>query len=148
MSFSQNSKIYIAGHNGMVGSPIFRNLKSLGYHKLILKPSKDLDLRNQEQTQDFFKKEQPEFIFLAAAKVGGILANSTFKADFIYDNLKYSIRNIIRYIGEIECDTGMPHETAQKFLDVSKINNLCCKADLKIKAGIALNYNWDTQNLN
>ena len=87
MSFSLNSKIYIAGHNGMVGSAICRKLKSLGYCNLILKSSKDLDLRNQKQTQDFFKKEQPEFVFLAAAKVGGILANSTFKADFIYDNL-------------------------------------------------------------
>ena len=87
MSFSQNSKIYIAGHNGMVGSAICRKLNSLGYHNLILKSSKDLDLRNQKQTQDFFKKEQPEFVFLAAAKVGGILANNTFKADFIYDNL-------------------------------------------------------------
>ena len=147
MSFSQNSKIYNAGHNGMVGSPIFRNLKSLGYHKLILKPSKDLDLRNQEQTQDFFKKEQPEFIFLAAAKVGGILANSTFKADFIYDNLKYSIRNIIRYKGEIECDTGMPHETVRKLLDVSKINNLGWKANINLNTGIALAYDWYTENL-
>jgi GDP-L-fucose synthase len=95
MSFSQNSKIYIAGHNGMVGSAICRKLNSLGYHNLILKSSKDLDLRNQKQTQDFFKKEQPEFVFLAAAKVGGILANSTFKADFIYDNLMIQ-NNVIK----------------------------------------------------
>ena len=95
MSFSQNSKIYIAGHNGMVGSAICRKLNSLGYHNLILKSSKDLDLRNQKQTQDFFKKEQPEFVFLAAAKVGGILANSIFKADFIYDNLMIQ-NNVIK----------------------------------------------------
>ena len=95
MSFSQDSKIYIAGHNGMVGSAICRKLNSLGYHNLILKSSKDLDLRNQKQTQDFFKKEQPEFVFLAAAKVGGILANSTFKADFIYDNLMIQ-NNVIK----------------------------------------------------
>jgi GDP-L-fucose synthase len=79
----------------MVGSAICRKLNSLGYHNLILKSSKDLDLRNQEKTQDFFKKEQPEFVFLAAAKVGGILANSTFKADFIYDNLMIQ-NNVIK----------------------------------------------------
>ena len=87
MSFALNSKIYIAGHNGMVGSAICRKLRSLGYQNLILKSSNELDLRNQKRTEDFFKKEKPEFVFLAAAKVGGILANSTFKADFIYDNL-------------------------------------------------------------
>ena len=67
MSFSHDSKIYIAGHNGMVGSAISRKLKSIGYHNLITKSSKELDLRNQKQTQDFFKNEQPEFVFLAAA---------------------------------------------------------------------------------
>ena len=311
MSFSLNSKIYIAGHNGMVGSALCRKLKSLGYHNLILKSSKDLDLRNQKQTRDFFKKEQPEFVFLAAAKVGGILANSTFKADFIYDNLmiqnnilknahyygvekllflgssciypkdslqpikeeyllsgylestnepyaiakiaglkmceyfreqygcnfisamptnlygpndnfepktshvfaalirkfhdakiynypkvelwgsgspkreflhvddlanaliflmenyhlketinigsgedisikelSYYMRDIIGFKGGIEWDTSMPDGTAQKLLDVTKINNLGWKADVKLKDGIALTYNWYTQNLN
>ena len=310
MSFSQNSKIYIAGHNGMVGSAICRKLNSLGYHNLILKSSKDLDLRNQEQTQDFFKKEQPEFVFLAAAKVGGILANSTFKADFIYDNLmiqnnviksahnygvekllflgssciypkyslqpikeqyllsgyleatnepyaiakiaglkmceyfreqhgcnfisamptnlygpndnfdpktshvfaalikkfhdakinnqpkvelwgsgspkreflhvedlanaliflmenydsketinvgtgkdisikelSYSMQNIIGFNGDIEWNTSMPDGTARKLLDVSKINNLGWKADIKLNKGIALTYDWYTENL-
>ena len=311
MSFSHNSKIYIAGHNGMVGSAICRKLNSLGYHNLILKSSKDLDLRNQKQTQDFFKKEQPEFVFLAAAKVGGILANSTFKADFIYDNLmiqnnviksahnygvekllflgssciypkdslqpikeqyllsgyleatnepyaiakiaglkmceyfreqhgcnfisamptnlygpndnfdpktshvfaalikkfhdakinnqpkvelwgsgspkreflhvedlanaliflmenydsketinvgtgkdisikelSYSMQNIIGFNGDIEWNTSMPDGTAQKLLDVTKINNLGWKADVKLKDGIELTYNWYTKNLN
>tara|TARA_B100001093_G_scaffold160214_1_gene152575 strand:- start:649 stop:1584 length:936 start_codon:yes stop_codon:yes gene_type:complete len=310
MSFSHNSKIYIAGHNGMVGSAICRKLKSLGYHNLILKSSKDLDLRNQEQTQDFFKKEQPEFVFLAAAKVGGILANSTFKADFIYDNLmiqnnviksahnygvekllflgssciypkdslqpikeqyllsgyleatnepyaiakiaglkmceyfreqhgcnfisamptnlygpndnfdlktshvfaalikkfhdakinnqpkvelwgsgspkreflhvedlanaliflmenydsketinvgtgedisikelSYSMQNIIGFNGDVEWNTSMPDGTARKLLDVSKINNLGWKANIKLNAGIALTYDWYTENL-
>lgn len=310
MSFSQNSKIYIAGHNGMVGSAICRKLNSLGYHNLILKSSKDLDLRNQKQTQDFFKKEQPEFVFLAAAKVGGILANSTFKADFIYDNLmiqnnviksahnygvekllflgssciypkdslqpikeqyllsgyleatnepyaiakiaglkmceyfreqhgcnfisamptnlygpndnfdpktshvfaalikkfhdakinnqpkvelwgsgspkreflhvedlanaliflmenydsketinvgtgkdisikelSYSMQNIIGFNGDIEWNTSMPDGTARKLLDVSKINNLGWKADIKLNKGIALTYDWYTENL-
>ena len=310
MSFSQNSKIYIAGHNGMVGSAICRKLNSLGYHNLILKSSKDLDLRNQKQTQDFFKKEQPEFVFLAAAKVGGILANSTFKADFIYDNLmiqnnviksahnygvekllflgssciypkdslqpikeqyllsgyleatnepyaiakiaglkmceyfreqhgcnfisamptnlygpndnfdpktshvfaalikkfhdakinnqpkvelwrsgspkreflhvedlanaliflmenydsketinvgtgkdisikelSYSMQNIIGFNGDIEWNTSMPDGIARKLLDVSKINNLGWKADIKLNMGIALTYDWYTENL-
>ena len=310
MSFSHNSKIYIAGHNGMVGSAICRKLNSLGYHNLILKSSKDLDLRNQEKTQDFFKKEQPEFVFLAAAKVGGILANSTFKADFIYDNLmiqnnviksahnygvekllflgssciypkdslqpikeqyllsgyleatnepyaiakiaglkmceyfreqhgcnfisamptnlygpndnfdpktshvfaalikkfhdakinnqpkvelwgsgspkreflhvedlanaliflmknydsketinigtgddisikelSYSMQNIIGFNGDIEWNISMPDGTARKLLDVSKINNLGWKANIKLNAGIALTYDWYTENL-
>ena len=310
MSFSHHSKIYIAGHNGMVGSAISRKLKSLGYHNLITKSSKELDLRNQEQTQDFFKNEQPEFVFLAAAKVGGILANSTYKADFIYDNLmiqnnviksahyysvkkllflgssciyprdasqpikeeyllsgylestnepyaiakiaglkmceyfreqygcnfisampsnvygpndnfdpktshvfaalikkfhdakihnqskveiwgsgspkreflhvddlanaliflmenyhsketinigtgqdisikelSYSMQNIIGFNGELEWNTSMPDGTAKKLLDVSKINNLGWKADIKLNTGIALTYDWYTKNL-
>ena len=310
MSFSHHSKIYIAGHNGMVGSAISRKLKSLGYHNLITKSSKELDLRNQEQTQDFFKNEQPEFVFLAAAKVGGILANSTCKADFIYDNLmiqnnviksahyysvkkllflgssciyprdasqpikeeyllsgylestnepysiakiaglkmceyfreqygcnfisampsnvygpndnfepktshvfaalikkfhdakihnqskveiwgsgspkreflhvddlanaliflmkkyhsketinigtgqdisikelSYSMQNIIGFNGELEWNTSMPDGTAKKLLDVSKINNLGWKADIKLNTGIALTYDWYTKNL-
>ena len=310
MSFSHDSKIYIAGHNGMVGSAISRKLKSIGYHNLITKSSKELDLRNQKQTQDFFKNEQPEFVFLAAAKVGGILANSTYKADFIYDNLmiqnnviksahyysvkkllflgssciyprdssqpikeeyllsgylestnepyaiakiaglkmceyfreqygcnfisampsnvygpndnfdpktshvfaalikkfhdakihnqskveiwgsgspkreflhvddlanaliflmenyhsketinigtgqdisikelSYSMQNIIGFNGELEWNTSMPDGTAKKLLDVSKINNLGWKADIKLNTGIALTYDWYTKNL-
>ena len=310
MSFSHHSKIYIAGHNGMVGSAISRKLKSIGYHNLITKSSKELDLRNQKQTQDFFKNEQPEFVFLAAAKVGGILANSTYKADFIYDNLmiqnnviksahyysvkkllflgssciyprdssqpikeeyllsgylestnepyaiakiaglkmceyfreqygcnfisampsnvygpndnfepktshvfaalikkfhdakihnqskveiwgsgspkreflhvddlanaliflmenyhsketinigtgqdisikelSYSMQNIIGFNGELEWNTSMPDGTAKKLLDVSKINNLGWKADIKLNTGIVLTYDWYTKNL-
>jgi len=82
-----NQKIYIAGHGGMVGSAIKRNLESKGYNNLVLRSSKELDLRNQQSVADFFEQERPEFVFLAAAKVGGIIANSTFKADFLYDNL-------------------------------------------------------------
>ncbi|MDC0480583.1 NAD-dependent epimerase/dehydratase family protein, partial [Candidatus Marinimicrobia bacterium] len=84
---TSSSKIYIAGHNGMVGSAIWRNLESKGYTNLIGKSSKELDLRNQAQVEAFFVKEKPEFVFLAAAKVGGILANDTYRAEFIYDNL-------------------------------------------------------------
>ena len=82
-----SAKIYVAGHNGMVGSAICRELINKGYNNLIFKSSKELDLRNQQSVQNFFKKQSPEYVFLSAAKVGGILANSTYKADFIYDNL-------------------------------------------------------------
>ena len=82
-----NHKIYIAGHGGMVGSAIRRNLESKGYNNLLLRSSKELDLRNQQAVTDFFEKERPDFVFLAAAKVGGIVANNTFRAEFLYDNL-------------------------------------------------------------
>jgi GDP-L-fucose synthase len=82
-----NSKIYIAGHRGMVGSAIFRNLTSKGFQNIITKTSAELDLRNQAAVNVFFATEKPEYIFLAAAKVGGIYANNTFRAEFLYDNL-------------------------------------------------------------
>ena len=82
-----NSKIYIAGHRGMVGSAIMRNLKSKGYTNFITKTSKELDLRNSQAVSDFFVEEKPEYVFLAAAKVGGIQANNVYRADFIYENL-------------------------------------------------------------
>jgi len=80
-------KIYVAGHRGMVGSAIVRKLTSLGYTNLLLRTSLELDLRNQQQVFDFFEVEKPEYVFLAAAKVGGILANNTYRADFLYENL-------------------------------------------------------------
>lgn len=83
----QNHKIYIAGHAGMVGSAIRRNLEAKGYNNLVLRSSKELDLRNQQAVADFFDKERPDYVFLAAARVGGIFANNTFRAAFIYDNL-------------------------------------------------------------
>jgi GDP-L-fucose synthase len=83
----KNDKIYIAGHRGLVGSSITRKLKILGYNNLILKAHTGLDLTNQQETFDFFKKEKPDYVFLAAARVGGILANSTYKAEFIYNNI-------------------------------------------------------------
>lgn len=82
-----SDKIYIAGHNGMVGSAILRNLKSNGFDNFALRSSNELDLRNQQAVNDFFESEKPTFVFLAAAKVGGILANNTYRADFIYDNI-------------------------------------------------------------
>ncbi|NOQ75111.1 MAG: NAD-dependent epimerase/dehydratase family protein [Crocinitomix sp.] len=89
------SKIYIAGHNGMVGSSILRLLKEKGYTNLIHKGSKELDLRNQSAVNQFFEEEKPEFVFLAAAKVGGILANNIYRGEFLYDNLMITA-NIIQ----------------------------------------------------
>lgn len=80
-------KIYIAGHRGMVGSAIERKLKSEGYHNIIVRTSSELDLRNQQAVNDFFSSEKPDYVILAAAKVGGIHANNTYRAEFIYDNL-------------------------------------------------------------
>jgi len=81
------SKIYVAGHKGMVGSAIVRKLQAEGYHNLVLKTSSELDLRNQAAVEKFFAAEKPEYVFLAAAKVGGIMANNTYRADFLYENL-------------------------------------------------------------
>ncbi len=82
-----NSKIYIAGHRGMVGSAIMRNLQNKGYQNIVTYTSKELDLRNSQAVSDFFAAEKPEYVFLAAAKVGGIQANNIYRADFIYENL-------------------------------------------------------------
>ena len=91
----RNSKIFIAGHRGMVGSAIVRKLEAEGYTNLITKTSKELDLRNQQAVQSFFTNEKPEYVFLAAAKVGGIVANNTYRADFLYENLMIQ-SNVIR----------------------------------------------------
>lgn len=84
---NKNAKIFVAGHRGMVGSSIVRKLRQKGFLNLILKTSQELDLRNQAAVEQFFREESPEYVFLAAAKVGGILANNTYKGDFIYDNI-------------------------------------------------------------
>ena len=83
----KNAKIYVAGHNGMVGSAILGRLQREGYDNFVLRSSKELDLRVQREVETFFKEEKPEYVFLAAAKVGGILANNTYRAEFLYDNL-------------------------------------------------------------
>ena len=82
-----NSKIFVAGHNGMVGSAVLCKLQQVGYTQLIVKSSKELDLRDQQSVASFFKEYQPEYVFLAAAKVGGIVANNTYRAEFLFDNL-------------------------------------------------------------
>ncbi len=91
---NKSSRIYIAGHNGMVGSAIHRALEQKGYTNLIFRSSKELDLRNQNDVELFFKNEKPEFVFLAAARVGGIHANNSYRAEFIYDNLAIEL-NVI-----------------------------------------------------
>lgn len=83
----QSAKIYVAGHRGMVGSAITRKLKEKGFSNFLERTSRQLDLRNQQAVKDFFKAEKPEYVFLAAAKVGGILANNHYRAEFLYDNL-------------------------------------------------------------
>ena len=90
----KQSKIYIAGHNGLVGSAILRNLQQNGFSNLIYRTSKELDLTDYNQTLEFFQTEKPEYVFLAAAKVGGILANRDYPADFIYQNLRIEL-NVI-----------------------------------------------------
>ncbi len=92
----KNTKIYIAGHRGMVGSAIFRLLTSKGYTNLLVKNSTDLDLRNQQQVANFFNEEKPEYVFLAAAVVGGIIANNTYRASFIYENMMIQ-NNVIHH---------------------------------------------------
>lgn len=91
----KDSKIYIAGHTGLVGSAITRRLEKGGYKNFVLRSSKELDLTNQKATSDFFSQEKPDYVFLAAARVGGIVANNTYRADFIFDNIQIQ-NNIIR----------------------------------------------------
>ncbi len=88
IKMNKNSKIYVAGHRGLVGSAIWKNLQSRGYNNLIGKTSRELDLRDSQKVEEFFQKEKPEYVFLAAAHVGGIVANNVYRADFIYNNLQ------------------------------------------------------------
>jgi GDP-L-fucose synthase len=100
---NKNSKIYIAGHRGMVGSAIVRKLNAEGFANIIVRKSAELDLRSQQQVFSFFEKEKPEFVFLAAAKVGGIVANNTYRAEFLYDNIQIQ-NNVIHasYINKVQ----------------------------------------------
>ncbi|WON96509.1 GDP-L-fucose synthase [Sphingobacterium sp. Lzh-3] len=91
----KDAKIYIAGHRGMVGSAIHRKLSELGYNNIVTRTSSELDLRNQQAVADFFDQEKPDYVFLAAAKVGGIMANNTYRADFIYENMAIQ-NNVIK----------------------------------------------------
>lgn len=99
----KSAKIYVAGHNGMVGSAIFRKLKAEGFTNIVTKSSKELDLRNEQAVRQFFNEEKPEYVFLAAAKVGGIVANNTYRAEFLYDNLQIQ-NNVIHssYLNDVK----------------------------------------------
>jgi GDP-L-fucose synthase len=99
----KTAKIYVAGHNGMVGSAIVRKLRTEGFDNIITRSSKELDLRNQQAVTDFFAAEKPDYVFLAAAKVGGILANNIYRADFLFENLMIQ-NNVIHsaYINEVK----------------------------------------------
>ena len=99
---NKKDKIYIAGHRGMVGSAIKKKLEQEGFSNLVYRTSAELDLRNQSAVDSFFEREKPDLVFLAAAKVGGILANDTFRADFIYENLMIEA-NIIHACLGIRC---------------------------------------------
>ncbi|CAN1542809.1 WcaG Nucleoside-diphosphate-sugar epimerases [Flavobacteriaceae bacterium] len=100
---NKQDKIYIAGHRGMVGSAILRALQAQGYSNFLLRTSGELDLRNQQAVSDFFAAEKPDYVFLAAAKVGGIIANNTFRGDFIYENLMIQ-NNVIHqaYVNQVK----------------------------------------------
>lgn len=98
-----SDKIYVAGHNGMVGSAIVRKLKSLGFTNFLLRTSKELDLRNQTEVFEFLETEKPDYVFLAAAKVGGIVANNTYRGQFLYENLQIQ-NNVIHgsYLADVK----------------------------------------------
>lgn len=96
MAIDKNSKIYVAGHRGMVGSAIVRKLKALGFTNLVMKNRRELDLINQQSVENFFKIEKPEYVFICAAKVGGINANNIYRAEFIYENIQIQ-NNLIHF---------------------------------------------------
>lgn len=98
----KSAKIYVAGHRGMVGSAIVRNLQEKGYQNLLLRTSKELDLRRQDQVEAFFAEEKPDYVFLAAAKVGGIMGNSESPADFMYENMILEM-NVIHSAWRNQC---------------------------------------------
>ncbi len=99
----KSAKIYIAGHRGMVGSALRRRLEKAGFTNFVTRTSRELDLRNQAEVSEFFRKEKPDYVFLAAAKVGGILANNTYRAEFLYDNLMIQ-NNVIHqsYLNDVK----------------------------------------------
>jgi len=165
MSFEKmkkQAKIYVAGHGGLVGSAIIRALHHHGYTNIVTRTLKELDLRRQHLVEQFFAQEKPTYVFLAAAKVGGILANNIYKARFIYDNLMIAtnvihasykhgvkkllnlallIKNIVGFTGNIKWDATKPDGTPRKLLDVSKIHTLGWRHTTTLEDGIKKVYN-------
>lgn len=135
----KNSKIYVAGHRGMVGSAIVRELKKQGYENILTRTHSELDLTRQADVEKFFAEEKPEYVFLAAAKVGGIGANSESPADFMYLNMMIEMNvMIVGYRGEIFWDTSKPNGTPRKLLDVSKAATLDWTYKTELRDGIKL----------
>jgi len=123
----RGAKIYVAGHQGLVGSAIVRQLTSQGYTNIVTRTASELDLRRQEPVEAFFAKERPEYVFLAAARVGGILANNTYKADFIYDNVmiatnvihasyRYGVKKLINLGSSCIYPKNAPQPLKEEFL--------------------------------
>lgn len=156
----RHGKIFMAGHRGMVGSVILRRLGSLGYSNVVTRTRHELDLLDQNAVGVFFDNERPEYVFLAAAKVGGILANNTYRADFIIDNLVLQtnilaaavgtdvtireqtekIADVVGFRGVIQYDSSKPDGTPRKLLDVSRLNHLGWYAKTSLLEGIELTY--------
>lgn len=135
---NKNSKIYVAGHRGLVGSAIVRELKRQGYCNLIYKTHSELDLWQQNQVESFFETEKPEYVFLVAAKVGGIIAINTYPAEFI--------KRVVGFEGEIIWDSSKPDGAPRKLLNVKKINKLGWKAGIKLEKGLIITYQWFKNN--
>ncbi|MBA3065392.1 GDP-L-fucose synthase [bacterium] len=124
---NKNSKIYVAGHRGLVGSALLRNLKKKGYDNIVCRSSKEMDLTRQADVEKFFEDEKPEYVFLAAAKVGGILANSTYTAQFIYENMmiagnvihasyKYSVKKLLNLGSSCIYPKNCPQPMKEEYL--------------------------------
>ena len=113
----KDAKIYVAGHRGMVGSAIVRELQRQGYTNLITRTHKELDLTRQDAVEEFFAKEKPEYVFLAAAKVGGIVANESALADFMYDNMILEMNGGRFYADRVSARTGNADTRLQCFTE-------------------------------
>lgn len=128
----KRARIYITGHRGLVGSAILRELEESGYKNLIYKTSEELDLRRQSDTETFFENERPEYVFLAAGKVGGILANNTYKAEFIYDNImiainvvhsayKYGVKKLLNLVSSCSYPKFAPQPMKEEYILTSSL---------------------------
>mgnify|MGYP001170341614 CR=1 FL=1 len=153
---NKNSKIYVAGHNGLVGSAIVRKLKKKGYKKIIVRDKLNLDLTNQSKVYQFIKKQKPDFIFLAAAKVGGIYSNNIYKADFIYSNLSIQnniihgaflngIRNLIFLGSSCVYPRSCPQPIKGKYLLDGKLEKTNDAYSIAKIAGIKMCESYNTQ---